>query len=152
MKTSGIGEQPGAPVGDHPVMASIQKSVRVAASPEHAWSALRDFGAVHTRLAPGFVVATELDTPTSRIVTFFDGRSARELLVTCDDAQRRLVYSVVGGRLTHHNASAQIFAEGDGHCRFVWSADLLPDEFSAAVDAMMATGLAAMKKALEATA
>jgi hypothetical protein len=34
----------------------------------------------------------------------------------------------------------------------VWSADLLPDEFSAAVDAMMATGLAAMKKALEATA
>ena len=104
MKMSGIGEQPGAPVGDHPVMASIQKSVRVAASPEHAWSALRDFGAVHTRLAPGFVVATELDTPTS-----------------C-------------------------------HCRFVWSADLLPDEFSAAVDAMMATGLAAMKKALEATA
>jgi hypothetical protein len=133
-------------------MASIRQSGRVAASPEHVGSALRAFGAVHTRLAPGFVVATTMDTPTSRIVTFFDGRTARELLVTCDDTERRLVYSVVGGRLTHHNASAQVFAEGEGYCRFVWSADLLPDEFSAAVDAMMATGLAAMKNALEATA
>jgi hypothetical protein len=152
MKVSGIGEPRAVQVGHHRAMASIQKVARVAASPEHVWSALRDFGAVHTRLAPGFVVDTKTDTPTSRIVTFFDGRSARELLVTCDDAQRRLVYSVVGGPLTHHNASAQVFAESDGHCRFVWSADLLPDDFSAGVDTMMTAGLAAMKKALEAAA
>jgi hypothetical protein len=133
-------------------MASIRKDIHLDTSAEHAWAALRDFGAVHQRLAPGFVVDARLDTPTSRVVTFFDARTARELLVTCDDAARRLVYSIVGGRLTHHNASAQVFAEGDGQCRFVWSADLLPDELAPAIDAMMARGAEVMKQALEASA
>jgi hypothetical protein len=133
-------------------MASICKVIDIRASAEHAWSALRDFGAVHLRLAPDFVVDTHMDTPASRIVTFFDGRTARELRITCDDAERRLVYAIVGGRLTHHNAAAQIFSEGDGQCRFVWRTDLLPDALAPAIDAMTTSGAQAMKKALEAAA
>jgi hypothetical protein len=133
-------------------MASIRKDIPLHASAEHAWAALRDFGAVHRRLAPGFVVDARMDTPTSRVVTFFDGRTAREVLVTCDDAARRLVYTIVGGRLTHHNASAQVFADGDGQCRFVWSADLLPDELAPAIDAMMTRGAEVMQQTLEASA
>jgi hypothetical protein len=133
-------------------MASIQRTISIHCSAEHAWAALRDFGAVHLRLAPGFVTDARMDTPTSRVVTFADGRSARELLVSCDDATRRLVYSIVGGRPTHHNASAQIFAESDGSCRFVWSADLLPDELGPAFDAMMTRGAAVMRETLEASA
>ena len=45
---------------------------------------MRDFGALHTRLVPGFVTDTKLDGD-ARIVTFANGTVARELLVDCDD-------------------------------------------------------------------
>jgi hypothetical protein len=54
-----------------------------------------------------------------------------------------------GGRMTHHNASLQVFAEGEGRSRAVWIADLLPHELAPAIGAMIAQGLEAMKKALE---
>jgi hypothetical protein len=74
---------------------------------------------------------------------------ARELIVDVSDADRRVVWSVVGGRMTHHNASAQVFPDGDGGTRFVWIADLLPDEVAPGVAAMMDQGLAAIKRTLE---
>lgn len=93
-------------------MASIRKEVQVNARPEKIWDAVRDVGAVHERLAPGFVVDTRMEEG-ARVVTFANGQVARELIVAVDDAARRLVWSVVGSpRLTHHNASLQIFAEG----------------------------------------
>ena len=61
-------------------------------------TALRDFGAVHQRVAPGFVTATRLDGD-DRVVTFFTGAEARERLVSVDDARRRLVYTVVESQL-----------------------------------------------------
>src|SRR5262245_16883092 len=109
-------------------MASIHREVRIAASPELAWDALRDVGALHTRLVPGFVADTKL-VEGARIVTFGNGMVAKELLIDVDEARRRVAWSVVGSELmTHHNASAQVFADGAGHCRFVWIADLLPHE------------------------
>ena len=73
----------------------------------------------------------------------------REVIVDLDDAARRLVWSARGGRLTHHNASAQVFPDGEGRTRFVWIADLLPHELAGDVRAMIEQGLAAMKKTLE---
>ena len=65
------------------------------------------------------------------MVTFGNGMVARELIVDLDDAARRLAWSVVGGRMTHHNASLQIFAAEGGRSRAVWIADLLPHELGA---------------------
>jgi hypothetical protein len=42
-------------------MASIRREARIAARPKTAWAALRDVGAIHTRLAPGFVTDTKLE-------------------------------------------------------------------------------------------
>jgi len=70
----------------------------------------------------------------------------RELIVDLDDKARRLVWTAVGGRLTHHNASAQVFADGD-KSRLVWTADLLPDELAGDIRAMIEYGAAAMQKA-----
>jgi carbon monoxide dehydrogenase subunit G len=42
-------------------MASIHKEFTINASPDHVWSAIRDFGAVHRRLAKDFVVDTRLE-------------------------------------------------------------------------------------------
>jgi carbon monoxide dehydrogenase subunit G len=85
----------------------------------------------------------------ARVVTFGNGLVARELIVDVDDRNRRLVWSVVGGRMTHHNASAQVFPDGDGRSRFVWIADLLPHEVAPAIAAMMDQGLAVIKRTLK---
>ena len=131
-------------------MATIRKEISIAARAEDVWDAVRDVGALHTRLVPGFAIDTRLE-PGARVVTFGNGMVARELIITIDDAERRLVWSIVGGRFTHHNASAQVFAEDTHRCRFVWMADLLPDEIAGAVAAMMEQGIAVIQKTLERT-
>ena len=129
-------------------MASIHREVALRVDPAAAWEALRDVGALHRRLAVGFVTDVRLE-PGPRIVTFANGLVARELIVDVSEADRRVVWSAAGGRMTHHNASAQIFPSGDGGTRFVWIADLLPDEVAPGVAAMMDQGLAAIKQTLE---
>lgn len=131
-------------------MASIRKEFIVRAAPDLIWSALRDFGNVHVRLAPGFVTGCSLQEDGSvRVVTFGGGATIRERLVACDEAMRRLVYTVEGGRFLHHNASAQVLAEGEGVSRFVWITDLLPDELVPVVEGMMGAGAAVMQSHLE---
>jgi carbon monoxide dehydrogenase subunit G len=129
-------------------MASIRREIVIEARPEPVWAALRDVGAIHTRLAPGFVTDVQLEDGARR-VTFGNGMVVRELIVDVDDEARRLVWSVVGGQMTHHNASAQVFPEGAGQCRFVWIADLLPHELAPMVAGMMEQGLAVIKRTLE---
>ncbi len=63
----------------------------------------------------------------SRTVTFANGMVAHELLVGIHEAAHRLSYTVVGGKASHHMASAQLFAEGANRTRFVWITDVLPD-------------------------
>ena len=127
-------------------MASIRKEIPLDARAEDVWAAVRDIGALHTRLVPGFVTDTKLE-PGARIVTFANGMIVKELIVDLDDKARRLVWSAVGGRLSHHNASAQVFTDGDGRSRLVWTADLLPDELAGDIRTMMDHGAAAMQKA-----
>jgi len=129
-------------------MASIRKEILVEARPENVWAAVRDIGALHKRLVPGFVVDTRLEAD-ARIVTFGNGMVVRELIVDLDDEARRLAWSARGGRLTHHNASVQVFAEGAGRTRLVWIADLLPNELAGDVRAMIDQAAAIMKPTLE---
>jgi uncharacterized protein YndB with AHSA1/START domain len=129
-------------------MASIRKEILIDAPPADVWDALRDWGAIHRRLVPGFVVDARLDGE-DRIVTFFNGFEAREVLVDLDDEARRLAWSLVEGPYTHHNGVAQVFDEGEGRSRFVWTADLLPDAAAAQTGEMMARGVEVVKETLE---
>jgi carbon monoxide dehydrogenase subunit G len=128
-------------------MASIQREIWIDTTPDKAWSALRDVGAIHQRLAPGFVTEVQLEEG-ARVVTFGNGMKARELIVDVDDDARRLVWSVVGGPMTHHNASAQVLPE-QGGTRFVWIADLLPHELAPTIAGMIEQGIAVIKRTLE---
>ena len=129
-------------------MASIRREIVIDVSADTLWAALRDVGALHTRLVRGFVTDCRLEG-TTRTVTFANGIVAREVIVDIGDQERRLVWTAAGGRLTHHNAAAQVFAEGPERSRLVWVADLLPDEMAPAIAAMIDAGTAAMKKTLE---
>jgi carbon monoxide dehydrogenase subunit G len=130
-------------------MPSIRKEFTVNAAPERVWDAFRDVGAVATRLGPGFVTSCRLDGPDARVLTFANGLATRELIVDVDDHARRLVWAAVGGRLTHHNASMQVFADGQGRSRVVWVADLLPNELAGYVSGLIEQGLGVMKQTLE---
>src|SRR3954469_4882713 len=134
-------------VRQHPAMACIRKEFTIDAPGAAAWDALRDVGAVHTRLARGFVTDCRLEG-AERTVTFANGFAARELIVDLDDAARRLAYSARSERLAHHHASFQVFDAGPAHCRIVWIADVLPHEAASVVDAMMEQGATAMRKTL----
>jgi carbon monoxide dehydrogenase subunit G len=128
-------------------MATIYKEFTVDANIANAWDALRDFNAVHQRLAPGFVVDC---TPGEggRTVTFANGAVAHELLVGIHEAAHRLSYTVTGGKASHHMASAQLFADGEHRTRFVWITDALPDALEGYIDAMMTQGAVVMQRTL----
>jgi hypothetical protein len=87
-----------------------------------------------------------------RIVTFFTGTVAREVLVDLDDEARRLVWSVVDGPYTHHNGAAQVLEAADGGAVFIWTADLLPNELAERTAALMEQGIDVVKRTLEASA
>ena len=129
-------------------MATLRKQIALDAGAANVWAALRDFGAVHTRVAPGFLTKLEMDKG-DRVLTFFNGLVARERLITVDDEDCRLVYAVVDGQPTHYNASVQVFPEGGGS-RVVWTIDLLPNELAPAIGGMMDHAAGFMKKTLEA--
>ena len=129
-------------------MASIHKEMEIDRSKEFVWDAIRDVGAIHKRLVPGFVVDCYLEGD-SRIVTFANGMVARELIVDVDDKTCRHSWSARGEPLTHHNASIQVFSRGDDKCRVVWIADLMPNEAAETVGEMIQRGLDTMKRTLE---
>ena len=128
-------------------MASLHRDIPIDAYPDDVWSAVRDFGAVHTRLAPGFVTDARLDGDT-RIVTFANGMVARERLVDCDEARRRLVYAIANERVSHYSASVQVTADGDTRSRLIWIVDVLPNEIASYIDAQMDQGALAVRNAL----
>lgn len=128
-------------------MASIHRDIPIDAHPAEVWAAVRDFGAVHKRLAPGFAVDARLDGD-ARVVTFANGTVARELLVDCDEARRRLVYAVVSERLKQHSAAVQVLADGERRTRLIWTVDLLPNGIAPYIASQMDQAALAMQKAL----
>jgi carbon monoxide dehydrogenase subunit G len=132
-------------------MATVYKEININAPADHVWACLRDPGAVHSRLAQQFVVDTKLEGD-SRLVSFANGVTVRERIVTIDERRRRFVYAVIGWQASHHNGVFEVVPQDDGRTRLVWTADLLPDDLHPTVDELMEKGAAAIKRTLEATA
>jgi carbon monoxide dehydrogenase subunit G len=129
-------------------VASIRKDIVTTAAPEKVWDVVRDVGALHTRLVPGFVVDTQLEDG-ARVVSFANGLVARELIVDVDDTARRLAYAVDGGAMSHHHATVVVEPAGADGSRVVWQADLLPHDLADQIGSMMDAGAAAMQQALD---
>ena len=130
-------------------MATLRREIPVASGATPVWQKLRDFGQVHTKVAPGFLTDLKMDKG-DRILTFFNGMVARERLVTADDHAHRLVYAVVEGQASHYNAAVEVVPESKDKSRLVWTIDLLPNELAPAIGGMMDQATGVMKKTLEA--
>lgn len=131
-------------------MATIRKEILTIAPPDVVWDAIRAVDSLHTRLVPGFVTDTKMEGDV-RIVTFFNGTSIREPIVSIEEKQRRLVWAAVGGKLSHYNASVQVFPGENGGSKVLWIADLLPNEMEQTIQTMIDFAAATMKKTLDAT-
>jgi hypothetical protein len=129
-------------------MATIYHEFLIDAPAQFVWEAIKDVGAVHSRLAQGFVTATDL-RDGERTVTFANGFIVREKIIGLNDDVRRLSYSAVGGRATHHNAYFQVFYASEERSRVLWVTDLLPNEVRAPIEQMVRQGAEAMKQTLE---
>jgi len=129
-------------------MTSLRKEVLIDVPPARVWDALRDVGALHTRLVPGFVTDTRMEDGT-RVVTFGNGVVAREHIVGVDESRRRVCWAVTDPPFQHYNGAAWVEPDIDGGARFVWTADLLPHDLAAQVEEMMDAGIAVAKKTLE---
>jgi hypothetical protein len=132
-------------------MSSIIKEITIDRGAAPCWEAVRDFGGLHERLAPGFILDCKMTGDRHREVTFFGGAVATEYLVGADEEWMRLAYTVVESPMgsSHSNASVQVIRDGDAQCRFVWIIDVLPDELAERTGELMDSGLAAIKKHLQ---
>ncbi len=131
-------------------MASIRKEIYIDAPVTLVWGALRDVGALHTRLVPGFVTDTRMDG-TARIVTFGNGTVAREEIVSVDEKRHRVAWAILDAPFQHYSAAAWVEAKGEGS-NFVWTADLLPNELTDQVEGMMSAGIQVIRDTMESTA
>ncbi len=64
-----------------------------------------------------------------------------------NEARTRLAHAILSERLPQQNASAQVFAANGGRTRFVWIADVLPNEIASYMEAQMDLGAKAMQTA-----
>jgi hypothetical protein len=128
-------------------MATTHEEIRVEVSAERVWDAVRDVGALHTRLVPGFVTDTRMQGET-RVVTFGNGMVVLEPIISIDDERRRLAWAAVGGSTTHYNAVLHVVPDGDG-CFVRWTSDVLPHSVAPTIAGMQRQGLAVLKKTLE---
>ena len=136
-------------------MATTHEEIRVEVSAECVWEAVRDVGALHTRLVPGFVTDTKMQGET-RVVTFGNGMVVLEPIVSIDDGRRRVAWGALGGRSTHYNAVMEVLADEassssnpNGACVVRWTVDVLPHELAPAIAGMQRQALAALKRTLE---
>lgn len=132
-------------------MATIIHSIDMAAPATSVWDAVRDYGALHQRVAPGLVTDCTIvadASPPVRLVSFANGMQLHETIVACDESSRRLVWTITDDTVDHHNGSLQVFDIGDEQSRVAWIADVLPDSLAPPFSELMKAGLATMAATL----
>ena len=125
----------------------IRRTFTVTASPDEVWDVLRDIGAVHTRLAPGFVTDTVVLEPDTRRVTFANGAIVTERIVSIDDDDRRLAYTILERAAEHHHASFEVVPADEG-ATVVWTTDVMRGPVAETFRATMVAAVPAITKAL----
>ena len=128
-------------------MATLRETLSLRAPAAAVWDAVRDVGELHRRLVPGFVTEARLEQG-ARVITFVNGITVREEIVSVDDDSRRLVYAIPRGRFLHYQGTVDVEEDGSGS-RLVWTVDLLPDEAADGIRAMMRQGAAVMRATLD---
>jgi carbon monoxide dehydrogenase subunit G len=107
-------------------MAAGTVDVTVAAAPDVVWEKVGDFGGL-ADFFPG-IESFRLEGD-DRVIGMF-GMEIRERLLSRDDANRVISYSVIEGvPLDSHTATITVEPSGDGS-KVTWAYDVTPDEMA----------------------
>lgn len=111
-------------------MATIYREAKLDVPVDEVWQALADVGSINRLIA--FLGDVTVDGD-ERVCALGDGE-LRELIVSVDEEQRRVAYSIQESPFgfRHHHSSMQAVREGEG-TRFVWWTDVSPDEAAPAL-------------------
>ncbi len=129
-------------------MATVRKETVVDVPIAEVWDAARDFGSLDKRLATGYVTKCRLEGD-DRIVSFANGDTFRERLISIDDTARRLCWTILDGPWTHHNGVLEVFSDEQGRTQVVWTTDALPHDTKEMLDSAMEHGIHAIQQTLE---
>ncbi len=129
-------------------MATIRTSFITPADLPAVWDAMRDVGALHSRLVVGFVADTAMDGAT-RIVTFANGSVVREPIISVDEDLHRVAWTAERGMSSHYNGAVRATAAPGGGTHVEWIADVLPNELEPTIRAAMDAGTVAMQQTLD---
>ncbi|MEO0600794.1 MAG: SRPBCC family protein [Myxococcota bacterium] len=129
-------------------MATIKKTLEIAAPIERVWERVADLEGVRNLFAMLADASLDGEVRTCRTV---DGQQLKELIVSCDPELRRLVYAVVDSPFgfDFHAASWQLEPVAGG-TRLTWYTEVKPDGAAAVLEPVIdgelpniAAGLAA---------
>ena len=114
------------------LMATIHKQFTIDAPIDRVWSKMSDLVGVHSLL--GMLTNAEVDGDI-RVCQTKDGASLKELIVSVDSEQKRLVYAITESpfNFEFHSASWQAIPDGDGTI-FEWYTDLKPDRLAETIE------------------
>ncbi len=98
---------------------------------DEVWALVRDAAGISAWFP---AMASSSGDQTRRLVTLADGSRLDEVIVTLDDAMRRLQYRAVGGDLpiTAHLGTVDVLALDANRSLLVYSTEVEPDELGAA--------------------
>lgn len=128
-------------------MNSIVRTIPVAVPAEEAWLRLADVGAVNQLLT--FLGEVTVDGD-SRTCALGDLGTLEETILSVDEANRRVAYTIVSAPLpfTHHSAAFQLQSDAAGGTVLWWTTDFLPAELYPQVEALVDQGVQSLTAAL----
>jgi len=129
-------------------MVAVFRTIDVPASADQVWDVVGNFEDP-VMLAPGFAVACEM-VDGERLVSFADGGSVREALVSRDELRRRLSYAAVAGQARHHHAVMHVVPVDERSSRIEWVTEVLPDHIAGFIEKRMDEGAAAIMRGFSA--
>lgn len=116
-------------------MATIHKQFKINSPIDKVWEKMSDVSNIHTFVS--MLANSELQGDT-RVCTTQDGAQIKELIVSIDSNQKRLVYGITESPfdLQFHSSSWQAIPDGDATI-FEWYTDVKPDEMADAMGQMI---------------
>lgn len=127
-------------------MASIVKTIPATAGADAAWQKISDVGAVDQLV--DMIQSCSLDGDT-RTCGFPDGQMVKERIISVDQDNKRIAYSVTDGPMPveFHLAGVQVVEQGES-ASVVWTVDIKPDELATPMSELMDVAAQSMAAAL----
>lgn len=128
-------------------MSSIVRTVPVTIPAEEAWRRLADVGAVNQLLTFLGDVTVEGD---SRRCSLGDMGALDEVILSVDDTNRRVAYTIVSAPLPfeHHSSAMQLLPDGTGGTVLSWTTDFLPASIAPQVEGLIDQGVRSLTDTL----